>query len=103
MLLPRPVGVGDAHLQDTAVAVDVLDDQALDWLLVVRITARAGADQDRMVGQRPLGAVRIDAWTDVERARIQATRNVRIVTGALEHRIYEVQARGAGQKRWCLT
>ena len=42
--LPRPVGIGHAHGEHAAVAVDVLAHQALDRLLVVRIGARAGAD-----------------------------------------------------------
>ncbi len=93
VLLPRPVGIGDAHLQDAAVAVEVLGNQPLDRLFVERIAARRRAHVLRPVGHRPLGAVGIDARADVERARIERAADLGIGVLALHQPVGEVQAR----------
>jgi len=76
--LPKPVRIRDSHLQDAAVAVDVLDRKAFDGLLVVRVGASAGAHPFGSIGQRPFRAVRIDAWTDVENAGVQRPGDIGI-------------------------
>ena len=94
MVLPQAVRIGDAHLQDAAVAVDVLDGEALDLLLVVRIRPRARADPFRLVGERPFGAVRIDPRAEVERARVERARDVGILAVLRDERVQEVEVRG---------
>ena len=91
MVLPQAVGIGDAHLQDAAVAVDVLDGESLDLLLVVRIRPRARADPFRLVGERPFGAVRIDPRAEVERARVERARHVGILAVLRDERVQEVE------------
>ena len=93
MLLPRSVRIGDAHLQDAAVAGEVLGNQSLDGLFVERIAARRRAHVLRPVGHRPLGAVRIDARADVERACIERAADLRVGVLALHQPVGEVQTR----------
>jgi len=58
-----------------AVAVDVLDHQPFDRLFIERITACARAHVPRVLGERPFGAIGIDARADVEHARVEAARD----------------------------
>jgi hypothetical protein len=89
--LPQPVRILDAHLQDAPVAVDVLDDQSLDFVLVERIRPRARAHPPRLFGERPLGTVGIDARAHVERARIERARDVGVATVLRQQRVHEMQ------------
>ena len=91
MVLPQAVRIGNAHLQDAAVAVDVLDGEPLDLLVVPRIGTRARAHPFRLVGERPFGAVRIDPRTDVERAGVERARHVRILAVLRDERLQEVE------------
>ncbi len=88
---PQSVGIGDAHLQDAAVAVHVLDGQPFDVFFVVGVRPRAGPDPFRLVGQRPLGAVRIDARAYVERARVEHARHVGVLAVLRDQRVQEVE------------
>jgi hypothetical protein len=91
--LPQPVRVAQAHLQDAAVAVDVLDGEALDFLLVVGIRPRARAHELRAVGERPFGAVWIDPRTQVERAGVEGARDFGVAAVAGEQRVQEIEGR----------
>ena len=97
MVLPEAVGVGDAHLQDAAVAVDVLDRQAFDFLFVVRVRTGAGTDPLRLVGERPFGAVRVDPRANVEGAGVEGARDVRILAVLRDQRVQEIEAGGRGR------
>src|SRR6185436_4022860 len=80
------------------VAVDVLDVEAVDRILVERIGTRGGADVLRLVRQRPFGAVGVDARADVDRARVEKPRDVRILAVAfLEAREVAEARRGGGE------
>ena len=91
--LPDAVGVGDAHLQDQAVAVDVLDRQSLDVLVAVRVGPRARADPLGLGGERPFGAVRVDARAHVERAGVERARDVGVHAVLRDQRVQEVEVR----------
>ena len=94
MRLPQAVRIADAHLQNASVAIDVLDGQSLDRILFVGIGTRARTHPLRFLGERPLGAVRVDARTDVERPCVERAGDLGI--GAITRRelINEVQHRG---------
>ena len=92
MLLPRAVGVSHAHLQQAAVAVDILGQQALGRLLVVRIAACRRAHVARPVGHRPFGAVGVDARRHVQRAGVELARDLLVVAVVLQQPVDEVQA-----------
>ena len=78
MRLPHAVRIGDAHLQDAPVAVDVLDRRvprcSSSSCGYGRVLERIHL---RLVGERPFGAVGIDARAHVERARVERARDVR--------------------------
>jgi hypothetical protein len=94
MLLPPAVGIGDAHRQDASVAIDILEVEAVDGILVEGIRARGGADELRLVGERPFGAVGIDARADVDRARVEQSRHLRVVAVSALERVQVAEARG---------
>ena len=94
MRLPQSVRILDAHLQDAAIAVDVLDRQSLVGLLVERIGACAGAYPLRVIGQRPLGAIGVDARADVERASVERARHVGVAAVLRDERVQEIERRG---------
>src|SRR6266545_8630 len=60
--LPRAVRVGDPHLEDLAVAVDVVGIQAVA-IVGVRVAAGAAADIERR-REVLLSAVGVDTWHD---------------------------------------
>ena len=93
MLLPRSVRIGNAHLQDAAVTVEILGDQAFDGLLVERIAARRRAHVLGPVGHGPFGTVGVDAWADVDRAGVERAADLGIGVLALHQPVGEVQAR----------
>ena len=87
MVLPEPVRVGDAHLQNAAVAVDVFDGKTFDLLVFPRPRAGARSHPFRIVGERPFGAVRIDPRTDVERTRVERARHVGVLAVLRDERL----------------
>ena len=93
MRLPQAIRIRNPHLQNASVAVDVLDDQSLDLLFVVRIRPRARAHPSRLVGERPFGAVGIDPRTEVERTRIERARHVGVVSVLRDERVKEIEIR----------
>ena len=94
MRLPGAVRILEAHHQDPAVAVDVLLVQAV-LLVEPRIGPDAGADEPRPVGERELGAVGVQARDDVERARVEAARDLLVAPVAAQQLVEEVQRGGA--------
>ena len=64
-----------------------------DRLLVVGVGPRARADDLRHVGERPFRAVRIEARTDVENARIEAARHVLVLAVTGDEVVQQIQAR----------
>ena len=75
--LPRAIRIRHAHEEDASVPVDVLAVQA-----VLGLVARIGPDAraaEAAVGEPCLGAVRVDPWDDVERARVDRMSNARVV------------------------
>ena len=95
MGLPRAVGIGHTDAQNAPVSVDILRDKALDRVLIVGIGARAGADDLRRIGQRPFGAVGVDAQADVEGPGVHTARDVRVLPIPGDEGMKEIQA-GAG-------
>ena len=71
---PGPVRVFDPHVKDAAVAVEVLDQQAVLRLLP-RIRPHARANEAPLL-EPALRAVGIEAWNDVERASVEHARHV---------------------------
>ena len=89
MRLPRAVRIGHAHEEDAPVAVDVLAVEAVLGLLArIRPDARAA---EAAVGEPGLGAVRVHARDDVERARVDGVSNARVVR--VEEVVEEVERR----------
>mmetsp|Transcript_15759 Transcript_15759/g.43575 ORF Transcript_15759/g.43575 Transcript_15759/m.43575 type:complete len:491 (-) Transcript_15759:12-1484(-) len=77
VLLVAAMGVGHAHRQDAAVAVDVLDGQAVDRFLGVGVGACRAADMARPVGQGQLGAVGVQARHQVNGAAVEQAVDLR--------------------------
>ena len=96
VLLVAAVRVGDAHRQDAAVAVDILRRQAVDRLLIERIAPRARADVARPVAQRELGAVGVQARTQVDSARVEQVGDLWVAAVARHQVMQVIQHRGAG-------
>src|SRR5690349_21181610 len=94
---PGAVGIGDAHGQDTTVAVNVFGQQAVYVLFIVGVGARAGADELRRIGQRPFRAIGIDARADIEGAGIEAAGDVVVVAIAAGQRVEQIETR-AGRR-----
>ncbi len=94
MRLVAAIGIGDAHGEYASVAVDVFHVEAVDRLLVEGIGPRRGADVLRPVGERPFGAVGIDARAHVDRARVHEPRDVRVLAVTLLERVQVMQAGG---------
>ena len=92
MRLPKSVRVRNPHLQDATVAIDVLDRQALDRVLIVRVGAGARAHVLRLVGERPFGAIGVHARTEVEHARVERAGDLRILAVALDQVLQEIDA-----------
>ena len=79
-LLPRAVRIGDAHVEDAAVAVDVLGGEAVDRLLVERVAPRRRADVARPVGER---RARRRRGSGAGRGRPRACRAARVISASL--------------------
>ena len=92
MGFPRTIVVFDAHVENLAVAIDVLDDQALEHLLVERVRAGAGTNQARLFCHRPFGAIWVDPRTDVEAPARQAMIDIGVVTDPVDDPFNEVKA-----------
>ena len=97
VVLPQSVRVRNAHLQDPAVAVDVLDGEPLDLVVVPRVRTGAGAHPLRLVGERPFGAVGVDPRANVERTGVQGARHVGILAVLRDERLHEIE-RGGGRR-----
>ena len=91
-------------VQDAAVAVDVLDVEPVDGLLVERIAAGRRTDVPRPVGQRELGAVGVQARAEVDDARVEEPRDVRIVAVAGHERCrkYSTAVDAVSSAAWML-
>ena len=96
MSLPGAVRVLDPHHQDPPVAVDVLFVEPV-LLVEPRVRTDARADELRLVGERELGAVRVEPGDDVEDARVEAARDLRIAPVAAKELVDEVQRRRAAR------
>jgi hypothetical protein len=96
--LPGAVRVGHAHLQHAAVAVDVLDRQAVHRLLVERIGPGGRADEARLVGQRQLGAVGVQARAEVDHPGVEQLGDPGIAAMPGHQLVQPVQAGGAGRQ-----
>ena len=83
MRLPGAVRVLDPHHQDPSVAVDVLLVEPV-LLVEARVRPDARADEVRLVGERELGAVRVEPRDDVEDARVETARDLRIAPVAAQ-------------------
>jgi hypothetical protein len=92
MGLPRAVGVAQPHHQDPAVAVEVLLVETVD-LLGERPGTRAGADEPRLVGERELRPVGIEARHDVDRPRVEQARDPLVLAVAGQQAIDQVERR----------
>ena len=69
---PRAVGVGEAHLEDAAVAIDVLLVETGPAMGVgERPRSHAGSPESGTVGEHPLGTIGVHPGHDVERAGAQ--------------------------------
>ncbi len=80
---PGSVGIGESHLEDPAITVDVLFVQTRPAMGVgVRPRTNARPPEPRSVGQHPFGTVGVHAWHHVERAGPQRTGD-RLVAGAV--------------------
>ena len=94
MRLPRAVRILHPHEEDAPVAVDVLAMKPVLGLLArVRPHARA---TEAPVGEPGLGAVRIDAGDDVERARVDRVAHACVV--GVEEVIEKVQRGGRSRE-----
>ena len=98
MLLPRAVRIGDPHLQDPAVTVEVFRDQPVERIFVERIAPRRRAHVARVIAHRPFGAVGVDARANVERARIECARDVCVVAALFHQPVDEIQTRAGRRK-----
>ncbi len=98
VLLVWPVWVGDAHREDPAVAVDVLDGQAVHRLLVVGVGPGGRADVARPRQQRQFGAVGIQPRRHVDHARVQKLADLRVGVVARNELVQPVQAGRAGRQ-----
>ena len=98
VLLVGAVRVGHAHLQHAAVAVDVFHRQAFYRLFVVGVVARAAANMARLVGQRQLGAVGVQARHHVDHARVQQVLDLHVGVVSRQQLVQPVQAGGAGSQ-----
>ena len=77
MRFPRAVRIGHAHEEDAPVAVDVLAvEPVLGLVARIRADARAA---EATVGEPGVGAVRVHAGDDVERARVDGVPNARVL------------------------
>ncbi len=65
-----------------------------DGVLLIRVAARAGAHELRLVGERPFGAVGIDSRADVEGTRVQGARDLRVGCVVFEQVLEEIDAGG---------
>ena len=80
---PRAVGVGEPHLEDAAVTVDVLLVEAGPTVGVgQRPRPHARPPEPGAVGEHPLGAVGVDSWHDVEGSGAQRASD-RLVAGGV--------------------
>jgi hypothetical protein len=94
--LPGAVRVLDAHHQDAPVAVDVLFVEAV-LLVEPRIRAQARADEVRLVREGCLGTVHGQPRHDVERAGVEAARDLRVGAVTAKELVEEVErGRAAG-------
>ncbi len=92
---PRAVGVREPHLQDAAVAVDVLLVEARPAVRVgERPRAHTRAAEAGAVGEDPLGAVGVDARDHVERARAQRPGDGGVAGGVPVDEALEQPTRG---------
>ncbi len=91
MRFPQAVGIGNAHLQDAPVAVDVLDDEAIRLLFVERIRTRRRTHPFRPVRKRPFRAVGIDPRANVESPRVERARHLGIRTVLSDQRVDEIE------------
>ena len=94
--LPATVRVGQAHVQHPAVAVDVLGGQALDRRLVVGVRPGRRADMARLVGQRQLGAVRVEPRAEVDHPGVEQLGDAGVAAVARCQLVQPVQAGGGG-------
>jgi len=96
VFLVRAVRIRYAHEEHATVAVHVFDRQAFDRRFLERVAPRAGADVARLVGQRQLGPVGVQARADVDHAGVEQVGDLRI-NAVLAHQLIQViQAGGAG-------
>ena len=90
--LPGPVRVGLPHHQHAPVAVDVLAvEPVLRLLAWVRAHARA---PEAPVREARVGAVRVHARDDVERARVERLRDPLVLAVAVQQAVEEAQRGG---------
>jgi len=93
--LPVACRIDDSHLQDAAVAVDVLRMQAV-LLVLERIGPGAGADVFGRDGQRKLRAVRIEARNDIDHLLVEDARDPGVRPVAIDQPRDEME-RGHGR------
>ncbi len=92
---PGAVRVGDAHLEDAAVTIDVLDGEARPLMRVgVRPGANAGTSPARAVGHRPLRSVRIDARHHIEGPGAQGAHHELVAGDEAVDEVLQHVARG---------
>ena len=88
--------VPHTHGEDAPIAVDILDGQALHGRLIVGIGARGGADVPGPVGQREFRAIGVEPGHQVNGARVQQMRGLRIGAPVADQVVKVVKAGGAG-------
>ena len=94
---PGAVRVGDAHLQDATVAIDVLDRQAGPSMPVaVRPRTHARPSELRHVRQHPFRTVRVDARNDVERPAAHGSGDLFVAGDEAVDQMVQDVARGDG-------
>jgi hypothetical protein len=88
--LPIAGRVGNAHLQDAAIAINILGVEAV-LLVLERIRSRAGADVPRLPGQCPLRAVGVEPRHHVDGLLVKYARDLGVAAIALGQLLDEVE------------
>ena len=95
MGLPGAVRVFEPHLQDTAVAINILHVQPIQ-LILAGIRPGAAADKLGVVGQRPLRAIRIEPGHDVKDPAVQQVAQPGVTVITAKQLMNQVESGGRG-------
>ena len=89
------VGIGDAHLGDETIAVEILGGVLIGAAVAVVVDGSDRAAQGNPVQQRGIGAVGVELGADVEGAGVEKRGHLRVGTVAIEEIAGEKEGEGA--------